>query len=361
MKTNLEIKMAIDAAKSADQKQLNQLIKKSPALALDPRVLSTATLHGQYKIVQLLLKAGADPNEEVISHEHYRPLHRAVEHRGVPKNPGHLESARLLVQHGADLQARATWMSITPLAVAGMTGDKEFIELILSQGVPVDIYTAVILADVKRVGTLLKAKPKLAKEKDVNRMTPLHYAALSGLREDGDQKNLRQICAKLLELGADPDAKGDIGPYPQTPVLHFAPWNDHFAVAETLLKAGANPNLGFSNCLWREPKRMAELFLSFGADVNIEESPGVPLLHSRIHWNLPAVCLWLLKNGANPNVKGKGGDTALHIAARKGINPKVIEALVERGGNLRAKNDLGDTPLDIARKAGKKSIPLFLT
>lgn len=101
---------------------------------------------------------------------------------------------------------------------------------------------------------------------------------------------------------------------------------------------------------------MAELFLSFGADVNAEESPGVPLLHSRIHWNLPGVCLWLLKKGANPNAKGKGGDTSLHVAARKGINLKVIEALVEQGGTLMAKNDEGETPVDIARTAKKRKI-----
>ncbi len=353
MKVTSEIKNALEAGSAGDLNAVQRLIRKNPDLKNDSRVLNAAALHGHASIVKFLLESGADPNQEVLSHEHYRPLHRVIEHRGVPKNPGHLETTRLLLEKGSGLDTRGTWMSITPLAVAGMKGDREFIKLVLAKDPGLDIYSAAILADAKGVGRFLEKTPSLAKTKDVNQMTPLHYAALSGLKEAEDQENLRKLTLLLLENGGDPNARENIGPYPKTPVLHFTAWGNNFAVAKTLLAKGANPNFGFGNCLWHEPLDMADLFLSHGADVNSEESPGVPLLHSRIHWNLPGICLWLIRNGANPNAVDGKGNTALHVAARKGINARVIEALVERGGNLKAKDGSGKTPLEIARKMKK--------
>ncbi|HET6407612.1 MAG TPA: ankyrin repeat domain-containing protein, partial [Chthoniobacteraceae bacterium] len=141
--------------------------------------------------------------------------------------------------------------------------------------------------------------------------------------------------------------------------LHFAAWKN-YAVAKTLLGRGCNPNYGFGNCLWREPGRMAELFLAHWADPSGKEPSGVPLLNSRIHWNLPSVALWLLKNGADPNLTDKDGNTALHEAASRGINPKVTQALLDAGGKKAAKNLASLTPLDIARqKKREKLIPLL--
>lgn len=354
-KTSLFTQAWADAV-HGDTCALRKALNSNPELAEDPQLLNRASLGGQVEIVRLLLSAGGDPDGQVPSHEHYRPLHRAIEHRGVPKNPGHRKVVELLMEAGASLEKRATWMGLIPLAVAGMVGDCELIDLLRKAGSEKTIFTAAVTADLPLVRRFLKRK-SAATTKDVNNMTPLHYAALCGV--SGADPARRQIAGLLLDAGADPNARDRIGPYPDIPVLHFAAWKN-YPLAEVLLSRGANPNNGFGNCLWREPGPMAELFLAHGADVNGREPSGQPLLNSRIHWNLPSVALWLLKNGADPNLTDKGGNTALHEAARRGINPKVVEAILAQGGKPSAKNKDGVTALDLAKdKKRARIIPLL--
>lgn len=56
---------------------------------------------------------------------------------------------------------------------------------------------------------------------------------------------------------------------------------------------------------------------------------------------------FLLKQGADPNLAGKGGDTPLIAAARVGFEP-AIEWLISLGAKVDAPNRMGETPLIIA-------------
>lgn len=352
-----DLKKAVSSCVHGDIAALRRMLALDPELVQEPAPLSYAALFGQLDAVRMLLEAGADPDATVPSHEFYRPLHRAIEHRGQPRKQEHIAVVEALLDAGASLEKRATWMQLVPLAVAGLAGDCEMIELLKKRGAQVNIFTAAVTADVGKVRGFLKRKGT-ATSRDENNMTVLHYAALSGLGDEFADKFV-QIANMLLDAGADGDSREDIGPYPAMPVLHFAAWKN-YAVAKTLLGRGCNPNFGFGNSLWREPGRMAELFLAHGADPNGREPSGVPLLNSRIHWNLPSVALWLLKNGADPRQVDGEGNTALHEAAGRGINPKVTRALLDAGGKKSAKNKAGLTPLDVARqKKREKLIPLL--
>lgn len=352
-----DLRKAVHCCVQGEIGTLRRLLARDPELAEQPALLNDAALYGQVGAARVLLEAGADPDAAVPSHEYYRPLHRAIEHRGRPRKPEHLSLVKALLDAGASLEARSTWMRLEPLAVAGMVGDEEMMDLLVQRGAPVNLFTAAVTADVGKVGGFLKRKGA-ATGKDVNNMTPLHYAALSGMGERAAER-LRKIADLLLDGGGDGNAREDIGPYPATPVLHFAAWKN-YPVAQRLLSRGCNPNLGFGNCLWKEPGAMAELFFAHGADVNGRESSGQPLLHSRIHWNLPSVALWLLKNGADPNLTDNQGNAALHEAAWRGINPTVTQALLDAGGKKSAKNHAGLTPLDLARQKKRvKLIPLL--
>jgi len=356
MKTPPPARQALQAVRQGDLNALRKFLNADPDAVADPRLLNEAALIGNAGIVRLLLSCGSDPNLAVLSHEYYRPLHRAIEHRGHPRRPGHGEVVEALLQAGASLEARSTWMQLTPMGVAGMTGDREIIDRLWAEGTERTIYMAAVTADVSGVRRFLRRK-SAATAKDENHMTPLHYAALCGLA-DADQER-REIAGLLLDAGGDPDACEPIGPYPATPVLHFAVWKN-YPLAEVLLSRGANPNLGFSNCLWRPPGPMAELFRRHGPDINGRYSTGELYLHSRIHWNLPSVALWLLKHGADPNLRTASGNTALHEAATRGINPKVVEALLAKGADPEAKNAEGLTALDIAKVRQRvKLIPLL--
>lgn len=350
------VRQGVKAIVQGDVDALRRVLNQDPDVVTDPRLLNESALFGNIEMVQLLLSSGSDPNAAVPSHEYYRPLHRAIEHRGHPRKPAHLEIARVLLEAGASLEERSTWMGLTPMGVAGMAGDREMIKLLWEEGTEPSLFHAAVTGDVKGVRRFLRRK-SAALTKDTNHMTPLHYAALCGL-EDADEDR-REIARLLLDAGGNPDACEPIGPFPATPVLHFAVWKN-YPLAEVLLERGANPNLGFGNCLWKPPGAMAELFLRHGADVNGSYVTGELYLHSRIHWNLPSIALWLLKHGADPNRLTASGQTALHEAASRGINPKVVEALLAKGADPTAKNADGLTALDIAKAKGReKLIPLL--
>lgn len=348
---------AVAAINGNEEFALRRMLAEVPELSEQPALLNHVAWLGQVGMAEMLLSAGADPDGQVPSHEFYRPLHRAIEHRGRPKNEGHRRIVELLLEAGASPEKRSTWRQIDALAVAGMEGDPEMIEVLVEWGVEMDIFTAAITADEASVRRFLRRK-SAAVTKDSNNMTPLHYAALSGLGEQ-KPKELRKIAEMLLAAGADGNATEKIGPYPRSSVLQFAAC-ENFPVAEVLLGQGCDPNPGFGFCLWRQPARMAELYLAHGGDVNLREASGQPILHARIHWNLPSVALWLLEKGADPNLTDAGGNTALHEAARRGINPKVVQAILERGGRKTAKNQKGETPLDLAKEKKRvKLIPLL--
>jgi len=331
------------------EKEALAVISRTPELAEEPAALVNCCLHGKSALVEKLLAHGADPNAVSPSHEHYRPLHRAIEHRGIPKNPGHAATVRLLLEAGADPELRSTWMSLTALGVAGMTGDREIIDLVLEYNPRESLFSAAILGEEKKVAKLLKRKDA-ARSQDENNMTGLHYAALSGLKSLEDRAALARIAQAFCEAGADVNITPKIGPYPSTPVLHFAAWGNMTEVAQVLLERGANPNLGFGNCLWRQPSALAELFVKHGADVNGREPSGQPLLNSRVHWNLTSVVTWLLEKGADPNLTDKEGNTSLHEAYRRGASPKIFEALRKYGAREKLKNKEGKLPAQLARK-----------
>lgn len=92
------------------------------------------------------------------------------------------------------------------------------------------------------------------------------------------------------------------------------------------------------------------LLIKQGADVNCTNEWGLTPLMLAAQYNTHVVVLKaLLKDGADLfAVEPKYRSNALHLAANKCSNPKVIEALVEAGADINARNHLGETPLIMA-------------
>ncbi|MBM3755085.1 MAG: hypothetical protein FJW38_14015 [Acidobacteria bacterium] len=68
----------------------------------------------------------------------------------------------------------------------------------------------------------------------------------------------------------------------------------------------------------------------------------------------------LLKAGADPNAKKKGGDPAFFAAAEKGIDDSVMQTLVEHGADLRMVDEQGKNVLDLERLRGNQPVVEYL-
>lgn len=128
--------------------------------------------------------------------------------------------------------------------------------------------------------------------------------------------------------------------------------NDVEAV-RTLLKAGANPNVGdywkdapLLQAVWQDNLEAAQLLLDQGAVPDIKGRGYTPLGLAAQNGSVPLVRM-LLRAQADPNRKSDDGDTPLHGAALLG-HAEVITALVRAKPDMAAFNREGLTPLAVA-------------
>lgn len=171
------------------------------------------------------------------------------------------EAAALLLDHGADLEARNVFDE-TPLLVACLRrashkadaaeADRrlQMIEALLTRGAVCDLHAAAALGDSERLTALLDAGPDLARLSNGFGWTPLHWSARCGNAE---------TAGILLDYGADINAKDSIG----CPPLFYAAYpGAHQAVARLLCERGADAN--FRN-IWNKGLRAYDC-----ADVGVD-------------------------------------------------------------------------------------------
>jgi uncharacterized protein len=109
--------------------------------------------------------------------------------------------------------------------------------------------------------------------------------------------------------------------------LGLACFFGHLDAVDYLIKAGAAINIPSNNALHMTPLQSA---------VAGGHAPIVKLL---------------LKNGAQPNVRERGGLTPLHTAAAKG-DAESIQLLILAGADLHLRNDAGKLPVNLAEENG---------
>jgi len=90
-----------------------------------------ASLNGQVDSARILLDHGAHVNAKATGRNDFTPLHCASYF-------GHLELTQLLLEHGANLNARSS-LQDTPLYLASLRGDLEVVRLLLDHGADVNV------------------------------------------------------------------------------------------------------------------------------------------------------------------------------------------------------------------------------
>jgi ankyrin repeat protein len=340
-------------------------------------------------IIERLLKAGADPNS--VSTEGETAL-MTVARTGV------VEAAKVLLEHGAKVDAREEWHGQTALMWAVDEKHPAMVKELIAHG-----------ADVNAVSNINKWERQVTSEPrdkwlPLGGLTPLLFAARQGCVD----------CAKvLLEGGAKIDTTDPSG---ISPVL-LAIINGHYDVAGFLLNKGADPNLAddtgrtalFSavdfNTMPADnrpaPKvidnqmsslELIALLLDKGANVNAQlkkQQPyrakldrgddtmlttgTTPLLRAAKAADIPAMRL-LLAKGADPKLATRAGITPLMAAAGLGskeedatgrfkTEAEAIEAIqlcLDAGVDINAANGQGQTALHAAALKGYDQVVQFL-
>jgi len=326
--------------------------------------LMTASRTGNADAVRVLLTHGADVNAKEASHGQ-TALMWAVAQR-------HPAVVRALLEHGAGIADRST---VYPQVISSSGNADPSGVYDIEQGG----YTPLLFA--ARQGGLESARLLVAAGADVNDTAPmgtstLVVAALSGQSAVG---------VFLLEQGADPDA-ADAG----YTALHAAVLRGDLELVTALLAHGADPNpqlmrgtparrvsadwtlshnLIGATPFWlaarfREPAIMRVL-AEGGADPLASKGGATAVIAAlqggtgRGRFGVPRgdrteetrltieAVEQALEAGADVDATNDRGDTAVHIAASRGLDT-IIALLAERGATLDVRNDRGQTPLGVA-------------
>ncbi len=340
-------------------------------------------------IIERLLKAGADANS--VSTEGETAL-MTVARTGV------VEAAKVLLDHGAKVDAREEWHGQTALMWAVDEQHPAMMKELIAHG-----------ADVNAVSNINKWERQVTSEPrdkwlPLGGLTPLLFAARQGCVE------CEQV---LLDAGAkintaDPDGI--------SPVL-IAIINGHYDAAAFLINKGADPNLAddtgrtalFSAVDFNtmpvsnrpSPRvidnqttslELIKLLLDKGANVNAQfkkQQPyrtkldrgddtmlttgTTPLLRAAKAADVPAMRL-LLAKGADPKLATRAGITPLMAAAGLGskeedttgrfkTEAEAIEAIqlcLDAGVDINAANGQGQTALHAAALKGYDKVVQFL-
>jgi ankyrin repeat protein len=310
--------------------------------------LMWAAAGGHPDVVAALVTAGADVNAVAkptdLPHIGGEGGRMYVDHssRGLTAlmfaaRQGSFESARVIAEAGADLD-HANPDGMTALLLAVINDNIDLAAMLVDHGAnPNDgsLYEVVQLHNLRTNSTVGEAtRPRPDQE---NTLTPVDLAA------------------RLVAAGADPllpaphvihfDGTGGVGQLPgqNPPALTQALQTQDVAMVRAMLAGGVDANAlaGGSPLLAAAvggggPGRGG---FGFGA------TPGAYRFASER--SLEAIVATLLEAGADPNLAGEGGTTALHAAAQAG-NVVVIRMLADAGATPDVTDAAGLTPLDLA-------------
>ena len=197
-------------------------------------------------LAQLLLDLGADPETRIQGDGDSQEGEWTVLFE--PVGHGRVEPTRLLLDRGANVNARAA-TGINPVHFAALANAPDTLDLLLERQAEVNV-------------------------RDAGGNTPLHYAI--------EWASL-PIAEKLLEAGADPLARG---------------WNGGPESSWPPLLSAIRPDPR------RSSPSLLETLLRHGADANARLTNGWTALHRAVQFNRPDLAALLVTNQADVNARG---------------------------------------------------------
>ena len=355
--------------------------------------LFMAAMNGNAAMLDLLLKAGGDPN--AASSLGTTPLMLAAA-------SGRPEAVKALLDHKADVNAKDVANEQTALTFAAAKNRAAVIRVLAEHGADLDATSKVNkLPSNKKDGDNALRSGLGSDPTEMGGFTALHFAARQGhldaaraLVEAGANVNLPSASDRdsaltiatinanfdigkfLLDHGADPNLVGQRWLNPLFAVLdaRFAVQTaypppspagqktGHRDLLKALLDRGADPNVRMG----------AKLFFRTMDGGDYADADLVTPFWRAAQANDLVAMKMLVAAGANPSITSRRGVTALQVAAGWGIEDRgskfvpdarleVIRYLVEElGADVNSRDAQGFTPLHGTAVVGNNDIVLYL-
>jgi ankyrin repeat protein len=316
------------AATHGDVAQVRQLLKTgaNPNVRnkLDTTPLLEAAFHSNPEMIKALLDAGADPN--AAGADGQTPLMLVA--RGTS-----VVAAKMLLDKGASAKAAESQRQQTALMWAAANSQGPMTRLLVERGADLDAKTATDL-----MTPLVSAEPR-AQPRSPGGMTALMFASREGCLD---------CVAAMVEKGASIDLPDPEG---VTPLL-WAIWNTRFDVAKYLIDHGANVNRW--DWWGRTPLYLAVDYVTLPHGGR----PDQPSLDQTLPIDIVRL---LFEKGADPNpqlkmtapLRATGNDRGLDpmlspgttplVRAAKAMDVESMKALLDRGADITLTNSRGMT------------------
>ena len=308
--------------------------------------LHLAAFRNQHEAVHLLIERGADLDAREFP-DNAAPLHFAAMY-------GDLDMIRLLVEAGADVDGRGDdpGVGILGWATCFRQVREDVADYLISHGATHNIWTAIALDKVDEVRGMLARNPEILAAQMTrghHRRTPLHHAAA---------RNRLRIVQVLLELGADPNATDVTGATALTTAVQE---NADPAITSALLAAGAK--LDFLTALNLGRHSEAEAMLRDDPARIGPDGRDTIALHLAISKRNLDTIRWLLAHGIDVNARRPIWDcnhTALHMTVENG-EMAIARLLLEAGADPNIRDDkFNATALGWARHFGREDFAELL-
>jgi len=279
--------------------------------------LMYAALYADAGALRRLLANGADPN--IPNEAGATALMWAIDD---------MEKTQLLIERGADVNARSNDGRTPLLIAAGRAGSRDVVKLLLDRGANPSLSATsnngnrTPLSEAASTGDDAVLRLLLERGADVKTagLLPLHFAAAVG-------------CASCFNLLLEASGQNVVNPgmFAVAPTTGDASW------VKTLLDRGAN-----ANARGREDRTILMLAAS---------SDALPLETVKA----------LIARGADVNAKSSNGETALDLAKLRGKTP-VVDLLLQAGAketDRLAEPVAKPSPASSIRAAVERSLPLL--